>query len=212
MGTNYEARIIPSKKRKKELIDAIKADDFTLIGKLREEMYDSIHMDWNTDSIEGGIVHLGKASGGWKFLWNPNVFVIRNGHSEWIDNPDGSRSSRWIHEPDTMKYLYPLTKKGIKAFIDREDVVIYDEYDEKQDKEEFWKMAIGWTKWKDPDTGQMVEAWDSDTYYDEHPREAYYQVNNEITDMLIQEGYKLSELHDDFYSDGLRFSTSTEFS
>lgn len=212
MGTNFEARIIPSKKRKKELIDAIKADDFTLVGKLTNEMYGSIQMDYEIDDFSGGVVHLGKRSGGWKFLWNPNVVVVRHGHSELIDNLDGSRSSRWIHEPSTIKYLYPLTKKGIKTFIDREDVEIYDEYDERQDKEEFWNMAINWTTWTDHETGKVIEAYDSDSYYDDHPGEAHYQLNNELTDMLIQEGYKLSKLHHDFYSDGLRFSTSTEFS
>lgn len=212
MGTNYFSRIIPSKKRKKELIEAIKVDDFALVGRLTNEMYGSVQMDWNIDDFSGGIVHLGKCSGGWKFLWNPNVAVVRNGHSEWTEHPDGSKSSRWITEPNTMKYLYPLTKKGIKAFIDREDVEVYDEYDEKQDKEEFWKMAINWTTWTNHETGETIEAYDSDSYYDDHPREANYQLNNELTEMLEKEGYKLSKLHHDFYSDGLRFSTSTDFS
>ena len=98
MGTNFEARIIPTKERKKELHDAIESDDFSLIKKLVNEMYGSIDRDDDGD-IVGGIVHLGKRSGGWKFLWNPNVAVVRNGHSEWVDNPDGSRSSRWISLP-----------------------------------------------------------------------------------------------------------------
>lgn len=212
MGTNYLAHIIPSKKRKKELIDAIKADDFSLVSKLTNEMYGSVQMNWDIDDFSGGVVHLGKRSGGWKFLWNPNVAIVRHGHSEWTEHPDGSKSSRWITEPSTLNYLYPLTKKGIKAFIDREDVVIYDEYDEKQDKEDFWNMAINWTTWTDHVTGETIEAYDSDSYYDDHPREAYYPLNSELIDMLEKEGYKLSRLHHDFYSDGLRFSTSADFS
>ena len=168
-------------------------------------MYDSIYMDYGEDEIKGGCVHLGKRSGGWKFLWNPNIFQVRNGHSEWIDHGDGSRSSRWIPEPDTAKYVYPLTKKGIKAFIDRKDIEIYDEYGELQNKEEFFQEALDWTKWN----GE--EAWDSDSYYKDNPSEHRWSCRNEYTDFLEDLGYKLSEYKVDFYSDGLRFSTSTDF-
>lgn len=212
MGTNFEAKIIPSKKRKKELHDAIDKNDFSLITKLTSEMYGSAQMNWDTNEIEGGIIHLGKRSGGWKFLWNPNIYQVRNGHSELIDNPDGSRSSRWIPEPDTAKYLYPLTKKGIKEFIDRKDVEVYDEYGEKQDKEEFWEMAINWTTWEDPKTGEIKEAWDADSYDAAYPNERHFSCRNEYTDFLEDLGYKLSKYKSDFYSDGLRFATTTEFS
>ena len=46
MSTNYYARIIPSKKRKKELYNAIEVDDFPLINKLIDEMYNSIRVDY----------------------------------------------------------------------------------------------------------------------------------------------------------------------
>ena len=207
MSTNYYARIIPSKERRKELHDAIEANDFPLINKLTNEMYDPIEKDWDTDEIPGGVVHLGKRSSGWKFLWNPNVFVIRHGHSEWEDIP-GGRRSHWVEEPSTLKYLYPLTKKDIKAFIDREDVLIYDEYDELQDKEEFWKMAL---EWGQPD------GWDNANYekYEREKNNYYYQppVTGELTDLLRSEGYKFTSLsNSDFYSDGLRFAGFTEFS
>ena len=68
MSTNYYCHIIPSKKRKKELHDAIEANDFYLINKLKDEMYDSIRMEYGEDKIIGGQVHLGKRSCGWKFL------------------------------------------------------------------------------------------------------------------------------------------------
>jgi hypothetical protein len=205
MGTNFFAKLIPTKERKKELHNAIDENNFSRVQTLVHEMYDSIYVDWGNDEIKGGCVHLGKRSGGWKFLWNPNIFLVRNGHSEWIDNDDGSRSSRWIPEPNTAKYVYPLTKKGIKAFIDREDVEIYDEYEEKQDKEEFWKEAIEWTTWNGH------EAWDADSYDKEHPNERHFSLENEYTDFLESLGYKLSKYKSDFYSDGLRFSTTTDF-
>ena len=99
-------------------------------------------------------------------------------------------------------YIYPLTKKGIKAFIDREDVLIYDEYNELQDKEEFWQYALKNDK----------DDWDSASY-EENKAGRMHPVEGELTDLLIQEGYKFtSHTNADFYSDGLRFAGFTEFS
>ena len=201
MGTNYYAKIIPSKERKKELHDAIDNNDVARIEKLVHELYGPIYMEWSDNEIKGGSIHLGKRSSGWKFLWNPNIFMIRNGHTEWEDLGNGCKRSRWITEPSTSKYVYPLTKEGIKAFIDRVDVEIYDEYDELQDKEDFFKEALEWGK----------DDWDSDAYYKKFPNESVLCHENEYTDFLESLGYKLSMSKSDFYSDGLRFSTSTEF-
>ena len=201
MGCNYYAHIIPSKERKKELHDAIEANDFPLINKLTDEMYNPIRVEYGKGHIIGGVIHLGKGSSGWKFLWNPNVFVIRNGH---LEGNNGTR--RYVPDPSTLLYTYPLTKKGLKSFIDREDVLIYDEYDELQDKEEFWKMALEWGYEKDD------EGWDADSYYKDHPMEHGYLAGGELIDLLTAEGYKLSRYNSDFYSDGLRFATSIEFS
>lgn len=199
MGTNYYCHIIPSKERKKELHDAIEANDFPLITKLMDEMYNPIRVEYGEEYIIGGVVHLGKRSSGWKFLWNPNVFVIRNGHLE-----DNNGTRRYVHDPDTPLYTYPLTKKGLKSFIDREDVLIYDEYDELQDKEAFWKMALEWGYEKDG------EGWDAASYEEKHTS---YPVTGELTDLLKKEGYKFtSYTNSDFYSDGLRFAGFTDFS
>ena len=200
MSTNYYARILPSKERKKELHDAIEANDFSLISKLKTEMYDSIQLDDDKESI-GGEVHLGKRAGGWKFLWNPNVFVIRKGHIV---------EDRFVPDPSIPKYFYPLTKQGLHDFIFREDVLIYDEYDELQDKEEFWKMALDWGYEKED------EGWDAASYEEyerEHSNYTQYPVTGELTDLLRQEGYKFTSCtNSDFYSDGLRFAGFTDFS
>ena len=198
MGTNYYAHIIPSKKRKKELTDAIKADNFDLINRLTREMYGPIEMDWDSNEITGGVVHLGKEAGRWKFLWNPNVFVIRQGHLE--DTPSGRR---YVPDPSIPKYLYPLTKQGLHDFIFRDDVMVYDEYGEEQDKKEFWKDTLEW--------GQS-DGWDAAGYEKEY-KEHIYPITGELTDLLKQEGYKFtSPSNSDFYSDGLRFAGFTEFS
>ena len=197
MSTNYYARIIPSKERKKELHDAVEADDFPLIDKLKSEMYDPIQLGDDME-IVGGTVHLGKLSSGWKFLWNPNVFVIRQGHLE--DSPTGRRH---VPDPSIPKYFYPLTKQGLHDFIFRDDVIIIDEYGEKQNKEKFWKEAL---EWGQPD------GWDSAGYEKEY-KEYIYPVTGELTDLLRQEGYKFTSYsNSDFYSDGLRFAGFTDFS
>lgn len=201
MGTNFYAHIIPTKKRKDEIKTAIDANDFSLINKLVQETYGSLEMSYEDEDLIGGVVHLGKRSGGWKFLWNPNVYVVRNGHMEDVN---GTR--RYIPDPDTPLYLYPLTKKGIKAFIDREDVEIYDEYGVKQDKETFFKEALEWTTWR----GET--AWDSDSYEAEHPNEFHPVLDSALIRLLESEGFKLSNSKSDFYSDGLRFSTYIDFS
>ena len=203
MSTNYYARIIPSEERKKELIEAVKDNDFPLIKDLTEELHGKLHLVYDTETLQGGIVHLGKSSGGWKFLWNPNVYVVRNGHYEDVEDRNGIKHRKYVVDPDTPCYLYPLTKKGIKEFIDREDVVIYNEYNALQDKEEFWKEA---TTFNNTD-------WDAALYETEYPRENRWQCKSELIDLLEREGYKFgSWTRADFYSDGLRFATTTDFS
>ena len=94
MGTNYYARIIPSKERKEHLKKLIDENKFDEIQKEVNQMYSS-----TTDYNDGAEIHLGKRSGGWKFLFNPNF----------------------------EKY-YPLTKEGLMNFLKRDDVIIYSEY------------------------------------------------------------------------------------
>ena len=209
MGTNFYARIIPTKKRKDELKQMIDNNDFKNIIEEISKTYGKYEYPYS-DEIAGEI-HLGKRSGGWKFLWNPNIYLVRNGHCEWIENKGGGKSSKWIDEPDTAKYIYPLTKKGIKSFIDRDDVEIYDEYGEKQDKEEFFEMALDWVTWNNR------EAWDSKTYAEyeksKNPNYREFKCHGEYIDLLKSEGFEMiSDANHDFYSDGLRFSTSTDFS
>ena len=214
MGTNFYARIIPTKQRKDELKQLIDTDNFSEITNEISKTYG--HFDVNySGEIVGGVVHLGKRSGGWKFLWNPNIYIIRHGHCEWEEIEPGHKVSKWIEDPDTFYYLYPLTKEGIKKFIDREDIKIFDEYGEEQNKEEFFEMAINWTTWKDKD-GNVTEAWDGETYYEwelkENPNRKIYKCHGEYIDMLIKDGFVPNGIsNSDFYSDGLRFATNNDF-
>ena len=210
MSTNYYAHIIPTKQKKMKLYHAIDLNNFDLIKTLVYEMYGNITQDYNQDitgeMTTGGRVHLGKRACGWKFLWNPNVFIIRHGH---VEDKNGQR--RWVEEPSTGKYLYPVTKQGLHDFIFREDVLIYDEYNELQDKEEFWQMALSWGYDKDD------KGWDAASYddYEMSQNKNYrsYPITGELTDFLKSEGYKFTSwTNSDFYSDGLRFAGFIDFS
>lgn len=208
MGTNFYARIIPTKKRKSELIKLIESEDFEKIKNEINKTFGSFELDYNNVPV-GGEIHLGKRSAGWKFLWNPNIYIIKNGHlvEKCIE---GRKSYKWVSESDTAFYLYPLTKEGIKKFIDRKDVVIYDEYGKKQDKDTFFKEAVEWVEWN----GE--EAWDSKSYEEyeknNNPKWKTYICSGEYVDLLKKEGFKMiSETNSDFYSDGLRFATNNKF-
>ena len=196
MGINYYARVIPKQKQKENLIKMIHLDNFEGIKEQVALMYDSFN-PYRMENKVSGEIHLGKGSGGWKFLWNPNIYQIKNGHYSLEEQ-------KFIVEPDTPYYVYPLTKEGIKAFVDREDVVVYDEYGEDQNKDEFFKMALEWSN--------ALKAWDADSYNKEHPTESRLTWKNKYTGFLESLGYKLSKDKSDFYSDGLRFATTTEFS
>lgn len=207
MGTNYYARILPTKKRKEEIKKAIDDNDFDKIEYLVHKTYGQPHYDYDEENkYVGGEVHLGKRSGGWKFIWNPNWYKVIKGHTEWTDNGNGSKSGYWVNDGyDVFKY-YDLTKKSIKTFIDREDIEIYDEYNEKQDKEEFWKMAKNWGYDKGWD-GESYEEWEKS----QNPNRITYDYRTDYTNFLEECGFTMCKYNTDFYSDGLRFATTTEF-
>ena len=213
MGTNYYARIIPTKERKDKLKSLIDEDKFDEIKALVNKTYSSPEYDYDEKAYVGGEIHLGKRSGGWKFLWNPNYYKVLKGHMEWEDIEGGKRG-HWVDDGFEVAKFYDLTKESIKKFIDREDIVIYDEYGDKQDKEEFWKMALNWVTWKDKD-GNEKEAWDGDTYAEwqrENNEKRYNYGKTEYARFLEETGIVLNKENTDFYSDGLRFATSNEFS
>lgn len=183
MGTNYYARIIPKESEKQQLIKAINIDNVDLIEELTQKLYGS--RDGYTG--RGSKIHLGKRSGGWKFLWNPNVLKV------W-DNDKHD----YVHN-----YVYPLTKIGITSFVMRDDVVITDEYGEVQDPMEFLKMSFSW----------CIDGLDSKEYQT-NPKYAssrgIYYPETEKNNFWRDLGYNPE--YYDFYSDGLRFSTSVSFS
>jgi hypothetical protein len=182
MGTNYYARIIPKEEDKQKLIDAINDDRDDLIEDLASELYGRR----NSHTGKGNIIHLGKRSSGWKFLWNPNVIKI------WDDE-----TCEYAYN-----YVYPLTKQGITYFCSREDVVITDEYGTIYDSKEFLEMAFSWGE---PD-GLTSKEYQETPKYNALPYFGCKRENEKWEDL----GFKIE--YYDFESDGLRFSTSTDFS
>ena len=189
MGTNYYARIKPSNKDKQKLISLIEdGQDYYGIIELIKALYAEVNDDYYP--FEGGIVHLGKSSYGWKFLWNTNWREYDGGH--W----DGE-SRKWIKDMKLHKF-YDLTVKSLYDFIMREDITIYDEYGEMQDKEKFWKFAT-----ETKSTGFTSASCDDVSKYPD----PYH-------DKWVKFGYKETSdrFYHDFIKDGLRWSTCTWFS
>ena len=191
MGTNFYARIIPKEEDKQKLIDAINNNQYDIIENLASELYGR-RDDY---SGIGNEIHLGKRSGGWKFLWNPNVIKVWD--SEACDY--------------AYNYVYPLTKEGITNFVMREDVIITDEYGETFSAEDFLEMAFSWGE-PDGYTGK--------TYEESHKEESGYRnyywskkyqrsMHSENDEMWFDLGYIVE--YYDFESDGLRFATSINF-
>lgn len=192
MGTNYYARILPTLEEKENLKKLIDSDDFCTIEKEVQRLYGE-----STEYDKGAEVHLGKRSGGWKFLFNPNY-----------------------------ERYYKLTKEGLKEFLNKPNIIIYSEYfnsdngimeytdnpDKANNKEYLWTpqqfldMAFNWGQPDDWD-GESYEKWEMSrgkgyqgyTRYGD-PHEGYWR----------EKGYNPSYYN--FYNDGLRWSTCCEFS
>ena len=200
MGTNFYARIIPKEDEKNELINKIVNNQFDEIVDLASELYG----ERNQYTRKGNLIHLGKRSCGWKFLWNPNVIKYCD---VYID-------------PETIEYvpvykydqMYPLTKQGITDFFNREDVIITDEYGEQYTPKEFLEMAFSWGE-PDGYTGKTYEeSHKEDSCYRNYYWSDKYQrrMHTKDDEMWFDLGYIVE--YYDFEADGLRFSTSINFS
>ena len=199
MGTNFYARIIPTKERKEKLKKLIDEDDFSAIKEEVGAMYATI----GEYCHEGGVVHIGKRSGGWKFLWNPNWYEEDSGHydtdtKEWIPNP-------------TIKKFYDLNRASIIEFLKRDDVRLFDEYGEEYDPEEFMNEMKEWDEkpWvngKPKLDGKMY----SEVEKEEGNTNMYDKYGDPHENMWKELGFDPDNFN--FYSDGMRFSTFTDFS
>lgn len=146
MGTNYYV--------------VKKIDEDKFIDDIRDITKNSSQLNLKTnidDYIDDTYptVHIGKSSGGWKFLFNHN----------------------------NEKY-YKKTVESIDEFI--RNNTIYDEYGELINPDEFWNLV---------DSKQNLLD-----------NKEYYETIGKVYSNNFMESYY------EEYFDGLRFSTSTEFS
>lgn len=119
----------------------------------------------------------------------------------------GKRSAGWkflwnsnLNRPDVYK---KLTKKCISEFLHRPDVKIYNEYDEGPiDPDEFMDMAVNW----------CTDGYDAKTYDKKYCGNSWWRLTPLEVKLFNEKGYRVDIYDSDFYSDGLRFSTSFDFS
>lgn len=116
-------------------------------------------------------IRIGQCLGGWKFLWNP--------YNDYLDS---------------------LDKKSIIQFVNRDDVIIKNEYNELQDKSAFLSMAFEWNKNNKLDSVKYMEMYPNAEKYNvvRCQKDACKKLN-----MFID--FKNS-WQTDFYSDKLRWT------
>lgn len=190
MSTNYYAYRKPSEEKKKVLIDLInesRPDQYSEILDIANLLYGPV----DRYNKEAGIIHLGKCTPKWKFLWNTNYWESDEGHWD-------SSMGKWI--PNIVIHnFYELTKESIYNFIMQDDIIICDGHRDIQDKEDFWNMALNWcTDGMDSVNNPKASEFSGDfTKQQQMYKSLGFKFNNSSVT--------------DFYSDGLRFSIHDDF-
>lgn len=193
MGTNYYIKQKPLIEDVNLLTSLIKDTldnqnvDYQEIKDLVSELYD----ERTPFNLNGRVIHLGKSSFGWKFLWNPNIVEIPK--YAYVNG-------EFVVMPPVYDKVYELTKESIREFVMHPENILVDEYGDIQDKEEFLEWAFN------------KEGLDSESYAEKYNNESRYP-ETERQKMWKDLGFTFNSIYQhDFYSDGLRFSTSVEFS
>ena len=207
MGTNYYAKIRADKKKEKELIELItngNTADYDKIVELTNELYGEAVFVNSKGCLVGSVIHIGKKSRGWKFLWEHHLYVVKNGHVEEEETQPGHSVLKYVEEPDTLYSLYgKLTKENIRKFIMREDIDIYDEYGELLDKNEFLEIAFS------QDGLDSITA--RKEMSEKERRRPVYQAD-EWLEPINMAGYKVRKNATDFSpNNGLRFAIFRDF-
>lgn len=197
MSTNYYLRRKPLLEQREELKRMI---DQSGDGSNFREILDMANIMYGTCSEHDrdlGVIHLGKKSCGWKFLWNPNIVKKDFGKYD-------QEKKTFVRDIRTVG-MYDLSREGIEKFVMSNEYELYDEYGKKCDKEEFLNMALN------------SEGYDSVSYIKEHPEEksSWFWLGLDKIQRFWADTVGCvfaSPLQSDFEIDGLRFSTSVEFS
>lgn len=119
-------------------------------------------------------------------------------YGKYVEVHLGKRSCGWKFLFNANKgELYELSRKGITKFLEENKVKVYDEYGRSFTIKEFWEEEVPW------------EGLDCKKYYEKYPEErrCFYQSKPpEWAKKYNPDDYG------EFYSDGLRFTTSQFFS
>lgn len=190
MGTNYYAKFIPilteeEKDEYKKSIDDI--DEKKIVEVLDKIRKPKDFPEWLKNYVEDGLIHIGKKSCGWLFCFNPQCYVG--------------------YDKIPHKLYSEFTKEKIKEFLLNDKLLLYNEYDELIDKNEFIENFID--NVNPDDVFKTVK--DFNSFYKGENLHGYYYYNNLIDYLRTLKGITFTENYYDFFSDGLRFSTSTEF-
>ena len=187
MGTNYYARILPTKERKEKLKKLIDEDKLDEIANLYQELY--------VDSE----IHLGKRSAGWKFLFNPNYEKYYPLTKEGLLN---------FLKQDNIIIYNEYFKCNNGKYEDSDDT---DSASEEYlwTPEQFMEMAINWGN--NPDkpgwSGREYEEWEQS----EHGRRPQYLMYGDSHEQFWKDRGYNPEYYN-FFNDGMRWSTCCCFS
>lgn len=122
MGTNFYIKKYMTPEQKKEVIDAINNDQYDEARDIMNEVKD---------------IHIGKRSGGWKFLWDANEFKYfeptKESLIEWL------KSGQIIDEYDQEFTFDEFWNKELDGFWDGYDAITYEkDYPERI----YWRKNI----------------------------------------------------------------------
>lgn len=195
MGTNYYLRNKVSEEYKKLLKNYIDEDKNDTIKEIVSKLY-SYPGTYNDGELGG--YHLGKKSMGWKFLWNPNIWIKDFG-------PYNSDIKQWESKPELIQ-TFELSKKGIANWLtemtSKGSIIVSEYYNEEHPNEEVFTVD---------EFLEMAFRDEGDT--SETCGDTRYPVSAEWNKKFGQYGFAAkSDCYSDFIRDGLRFATFTEFS
>ena len=105
----------------------------------------------------------------------------------------GKRSAGWkfLWDANEFKYFEP-TKESLIEWLKSGQII--DEYDQEFTFDEFWNDCLN----------GFWDGYDAITYEKDHPERIYWRKN-------ISQFYGIPVTKDEFYTDNLRFSVSTDF-
>jgi hypothetical protein len=123
----------------------------------------------------------------------------------------GKRSCGWkfLFNHQNGQYFDPRHQESLKAWLDDPHYKIVDEYGDEFTFEKFWQMIRDWNS-------HPNNKWD-DSAYEKHEREQGLRCFSSSTCSAAKaeqlfKMFGVRPIYHDFWLDGLRYSTSTEFS